>query len=187
MTWSPNTTSPFHDAIGEAGPDEVLHWFAVQSKPRGEEVASHTLLSLGLEVFLPKVRRPRTEAGHRGAPHPLFPGYLFARLCPQRHLHAVRYSRGVLRVLGGREHPVPVDEDVIDACRRRQDADGYVLLEEPGFRPGDRLKIESGPFAGFEGVFVRTLDESSRVMILLEAMQQAQLILERRHLVMAGV
>lgn len=155
------------------------HWYAVQSKPRGEEVASHTLQTLGLEVFLPRVRR----GTHR--PGPLFPGYLFARLHPTQHLHAVRYSRGVLRVLGGREHPVPVDDEVIAACRQRLDRDGFILLEEPGFRPGDRLRIEYGPFAGFEGVFVRTLDDSSRVMILLEAMQQAQLILERRHLVPA--
>jgi len=161
------------------------HWYAVQSKPRGEEVASHTLQTLGLEVFLPRVRRGTTRPSPVHAPRPLFPGYLFARLHPTQHLHAVRYSRGVLRVLGGREHPVPVDDRSEEACRQRLDRDGFVLLEEPGLRPGDRLRIEFGPFAGFEGVFVRTLDDSSRVMILLEAMQQAQLILERRHLVPA--
>ena len=160
-------------------------WFAVQAKPRGEEVASHTLQTLGLEVFLPRVRRGAGRHGSTPTTRPLFPGYLFARLHPPHHLHAVRYSRGVLRVLGGREHPVPVDDEVIEACRQRLDRDGFILLEEPGFRPGDRLRIEWGPFAGFEGVFVRTLDDSSRVMILLEALQQAQLILERRHLVPA--
>ncbi|MFM7101885.1 MAG: transcription termination/antitermination protein NusG [Verrucomicrobiota bacterium] len=184
MTWNQPTVPAAEP--GAPAPHGVRRWFAIQARPRAEQVAAHTLATLDLEVFLPRIRQLRSSPTAAESHRPLFPGYLFARLCLPHHLHAVRYSRGVLRVLGGREHPVPVDDAVIDACRSRQGADGFVVLEDPGFKPGDRLRIEFGPFAGFEGVFIRTLDESSRVLILLEAMQQAQLILERRHLVPAG-
>ncbi len=165
---------------------DARHWFAIQAKPGAEEVARHTLQTLDLEVLLPRVRRPGRGRRSTTLVRPLFPGYLFGRFCVRQHLHAVRYSRGVVRVVGTRTQPVPVDEDVIVLCRDRMDAEGWVELQEPGFRKGDRIRIESGPFAGFEGVFERELDDASRVMILLEALQQAQLILERRHIVLAG-
>jgi transcriptional antiterminator RfaH len=164
---------------------EDPRWFAIQSKPRGEDVAGHTLRTLGIEVLLPKVRRHRLGELRTFAARPLFSGYLFGRFCLKQHLHAVRYSRGVVRVVGSRDQPVPVDEDVIAACRGRMDPEGFVELDEPGFQRGDRLRIETGPFAGFHGVFERELDDQSRVVILLEALQQARLVLDRRHLVMA--
>jgi transcriptional antiterminator RfaH len=166
---------------------EALHWFAIQAKPRGEEVARHTLHTLGLEVLLPKVRRFGRRESRGSTVRPLFCGYLFGRFSLRQHLHAVRYSRGVVRVVGGHERPVPVDDDVIAACRERMDTEGLVELEEPGFRQGDRLRIESGPFSGFHGIFERDLDDHARVVILLDALQQATLILDRRHLVPAGV
>ncbi len=178
------TVDGIADALDGSDP---FHWFAIQSKPREEEVAGHSLRTLGIEVLLPRVRwigRVRTRA-RIPAGRPLFPGYLFGRLCLRRHSHPVRFSRGVVRVVGTRNQPVPVEEAVIAACRDRMDAEGIVELDEPGFRRGDRIQIESGPFAGFQGIFERELDDRSRVVILLEALQRATLILERRHLVLA--
>jgi len=165
-----------------------MSWFAVQARPAAEDIAAGTLASLDLETVLPKVRRlvgRRLQAQFRR--RPMFPGYLFVRCNPALHLHAIRYSRGVLRVVGGRENPAPVDDQVIAVFRHRMDASGCIELDEEGFRRGDRVLIESGPFSGLQGVFERTLEDQVRVVILLEALQQAQLVLDRRYLSRLGV
>lgn len=162
-------------------------WYAVQARPAAEEVAAETLRSLDLETVLPRVKRLQgrgSTASFRR--RPLFPGYLFVRCHPERHLHAIRYSRGVIRLVGGREHPAAIEDAVIEAFRDRMDASGCVELDEPGFQRGDRVQIESGPFRGLLGVFERGLEDHVRVVILLEALQQAQLVLDRRCLSRVG-
>lgn len=170
--------------LPEAWADD-LHWFALQTKPRGEDLAAHAVGTLGVETLLPKVRPAPTRRSAAPAPRPLFPGYLFSRLRLRQHLHPVRYTRGVIRIVGCGSRPVPVDDQVIEACRERMDGFGFVELDEPGLRRGDRVQIESGPFAGFQGVFSRETDDPSRVVVLLEALRQAQLVLDRRHVVAA--
>ena len=162
-------------------------WYAVQTRPAAEEVAAETLRTLELETVLPRVQRLQgrgSTASFRR--RPLFPGYLFVRCHPERHLHAIRYSRGVIRLVGGRESPAPIEDAVIEAFRGRMDDSGCVELDEPGFQRGDRVQIESGPFRGLLGVFERGLEDHVRVVILLEALQQAQLVLDRRCLSRVG-
>lgn len=163
-------------------PTEAL-WYAVQSKPTAERVAQQSLESLGLETLLPKRRREcQVRGSWRSAVRPLFPNYLFARFNAPRSAHLVRYSRGVCRVVGCGELPVPIEDSVMADLRRRLDADGIAELTDSPWRPGDRLQVEDGPFRGWSGVFERELSDHVRVVILLEAIVPARAILSRRSL-----
>src|SRR6476646_12083078 len=140
------------------------NWFAIQAKPCQEEVAESVVSSLALETFLPRVRRERfSRCSWRYEVRPLFPGYLFARFCPVRHLHAVRYSRGVRRVVGAGDTPLPVEEEIVSGIRGRTDGDGCVRLEERSWVPGDVVSLQDGPLRGWTGIFERELDDRRRV------------------------
>lgn len=110
---------------------------------------------------------------------PLFPGYLFARFHPELSLRAVTYSRGVTRVVGASRGPLPLDEAIIGSIRDRMDHNGFVALERQALTAGDGVKISSGPFGGWPGVFERDLKDGERVMILLETLQRCHLIVHR--------
>jgi len=66
-----------------------------------------------------------------------------------------------------------VPEPVVETLRERTGEDGCVVPPNADLRPGDRLRIEEGPFAGLEGVF-QTRRGEDRVVLLLEIMRRAQ-------------
>lgn len=155
------------------------NWYAVQSRPFGEHLAAAQVGRLDLELFLPRVQQERLICGvHRTLTKALFPGYFFARFCPGVSLGAVRSTPGVLRVVGTPRLPIPVAPEIVQALRERTGDDGFVRFEPKSFRPGERVRIEEGPFAGWIGRVEREPDDRRRVLILLEALQPAQLLVE---------
>lgn len=158
-------------------------WFAVQTKSQQESVAAVRVAKLGLEIFLPRVRESQSvRSGVRVVSKPLFSGYFFTRFCPLESLEAVRYAQGVLRVVSSGRFPVAVEPEIISGIQARMHPDGFIRLKAKEFRPGDRVTIEQGPFEGWVGEVQREQDSGKRVMILLEAIQQARLLVETRWL-----
>src|SRR5436190_4775222 len=119
--------------------NEEMQWFAIQSRLGAEAAVESNLRALAIETLLP-LRRCLVHHATRAprmAVRPLFPAYLFARFCAAVSLRAVKYSRGVLRVVGGGEHPWPVDDGIIADIRARIDPQGYVEIGERPIRKGD--------------------------------------------------
>lgn len=160
-----------------------FEWFAIQTRTRLEQMAAHTLATLGLETLLPLARiRGRPDRDRERCVRPLFRSYCFARFRPCVDLHRVRYSRGVVRVVGTEETPWPVDESIIEEIRDRLDENGLVELEWQRLRRGDCVRVCDGPLEGWNGVFDGELDDRSRVVVLLHTIQQARVIIERKSL-----
>jgi transcriptional antiterminator RfaH len=158
---------------------QELNWFAVQSKPHAEALAAAHVARLDLEILLPKCRQHRPVGGvSRVVTTPLFPGYFFARFSPASAVAAIRGSPGVLRVVGTSQTPVPIAPEVVHSLRERVAADGFVRLEPRGLQRGERVQIEAGPFTGWMGRVERETDGHRRVLILLEALQQARVWVE---------
>jgi len=110
---------------------------------------------------------------------PLFSGYLFARFCAAVSLRAVRYSRGVLRVVGGGDRPWPVDDVIIADIRERIGPEGFLEMLERPLRIGDPVCITGGPLAGWSGIFDSQLSDAERVVILIETLQQGRVVVRR--------
>ena len=139
---------------------------------------------LGLEVLLPKIRREKwVWSTPQTTIKPLFPGYLFARFCPATFLHMMRYVRGARRVVSAGGLPLPVDEEIISTIRSQLGSDGCATLSTEALRAGDHVTVREGPLQGLVGIFEREVDDSNRVMVLLQAIEyQARLRIEKRYL-----
>lgn len=162
---------------------QKMSWFAIQSNARQENLAVAHLAKLNLQVFLPQVREELSlRGGIRRVTKALFPGYFFSRFGPCESLEAVRYAPGVMRVVGSRRYPVPVAPGIIAAIQEQVQPDGFIRLKTQDFKPGDRVVIEQGFFQGWIGQVQREQNDGKRVMILLEAIQQARLLVEKRWL-----
>jgi len=158
-----------------------ISWFAVQARTFRESLAAASVSALDVEVFLPKIKAPQPVGGvTREVEKPLFNGYLFARFCPLVLLDAVRFSPGVLRVLSCGTAPIPVENEIIESIKCRIQPDGFIRLERAALRPGDRIEIGSGPFSGWIGRVEHEWDDGRRVSILLETIQQARVVVERK-------
>src|SRR5688572_32130368 len=103
--------------------DGELAWFAVQTKPCQETLATRSVSLLGLDTFFPRIFE---LASGRARAKALFPSYFFARFSATRHLRAVGYSTGVCRVVGTRELPCLVEDEIIESIRDRIEEDGFI-------------------------------------------------------------
>lgn len=161
---------------------DEMHWFAIQTRPNAEAAAEAQLRALPVETLLPFARRPVRHATRapRMVLRPLFPGYLFARFCAAVSLRAVKYSRGVLRVLGGAsDSPWPIDNAVIATIQARLGSEGVVELTDRPFGAGDSVRITAGPLAGWSGIFDCELSDAERVVILIDTLQQGRVVVGR--------
>jgi transcription antitermination factor NusG len=161
-------------------------WYAVQTKTGRERFAVSHLGSRGVEVFLPELKREGLRAFPKTKILPLFPGYFFALFCPLIELDVVRYSPGVLRVVGTTRWPIPVEDDIMQVIRDMIQEDGYARLVCRPLQPGDPVLICNGAWEGTTARFEQEWDDGRRVSILLDTIHRARVLIDRHSLVMAG-
>lgn len=151
-------------------------WYLIRTKPKQEERATMNLRHGGMAVFSPRLKRSRYIRGKiTVVTEPLFPGYIFAFFDPKSQFQLVKFARGVNSVVGSGLNFWSVDEQIIDHLKARQDRNGFVMLGMK-IKPGERVEIVDGPFAGFKGVFKQNIKASERVLILLDTIDvQARL------------
>jgi len=104
-------------------------------------------------LFLPLYKcRKRWSDRVKEVEAPLFPGYLFCRLNPQDRLPILK-TPGVIQVVGINRTPTAVDEHEIQAIQAMV-ASGIPNQPWPFLATGDRVRIESGPLSGLEGILI---------------------------------
>jgi transcription elongation factor/antiterminator RfaH len=145
-------------------------WYVIQTNPREEERALHYLNEKGVETFFPRIQVVRYRDVKVGLSiKPMFPSYLFAHFRAPADFPYVQWTRGVKRILGGGDEPLPVPDDVVDLIRGQVDHRGVVKVGRR-LKPKDRVRIRSGPFKDLLGIFERDIDDQGRVEILLNLM-----------------
>lgn len=145
-------------------------WYCVQTLASKEALALLHLQRQDFEAFLPRLSKGRRHARRYDTVlAPLFPGYLFVRMDPQRQRwRSINGTFGVARLIltGDTPHQVPpgVVEALLEAC------DGKGVLhasERDMLRLDDEVRILVGPFADRIARVAR-LDPRGRVELLLE-------------------
>jgi len=157
-----------HDMI-EASVDQTfnLQWYVIQTKPRNEKRALFHVTRAGIETLNPLMENARSRNGVlQKALEPLFPGYFFARFDVASHYPTVRWARGVRKVLGRDDGPIPVGQEVIDEIRKRIDDHG-VATRPYELKPNDSVRVKAGPLRDLIGIFERWLPKEGRIRVLL--------------------
>jgi transcriptional antiterminator RfaH len=149
----------------------MLRWYLVQTKPANERVACSNLERQGYEVYFPRVvqaiRRGRRAFERIG---PLFPRYLFLHLREgQQALGPVRSSLGVANIVRFGPQFAVVPDVVVVGLKSRADSNSglHRLRPQPAVEHGEAVRVATGPFAGLEGVFDRSLG-ADRVVVLFD-------------------
>ncbi len=155
------------------------YWYALHSHPNKEELLWQQLLAREVEVFYPRI--PANPVNPRARKiKPYFPGYLFVNTdLEQMGMSAFQwmpYATGLV-MFGGEPSVVP--EALIYSVRHRVDeitrAGGEVLEQ---VKPGDKVLIQDGPFAGYNAIFDLRLPGKERVRVLLQMLSRRTIPLE---------
>jgi transcriptional antiterminator RfaH len=145
----------------------------VRTKPRQERRAVHHLCQRQVTPYCPMFLQPPWHLRAPRGPVPLFPGYIFVSFDPSQQMSAVRYCPGVLAPVTFGGDLATVDQGLVDAVRAREGSRGYAvpIEQETGIPEGAAVRIMSGPFAGFEGVFSGSLRGGERARVLLDLLR----------------
>jgi transcriptional antiterminator RfaH len=152
-------------------------WFILNTKPKKEFQVKRLFEEGGFDFYCPKYIQEAREK-------PFFPGYGFIYFDYPAQYKLVKYTRGVKRIIGNQEGPIPVLEEIVQQIKQRE-IDGYIEFEKYGGIPeiGDEIEIMEGPMKGLRGIFRKDLTEKERVVILLNYVSyQGQLIIEKKKL-----
>ncbi len=150
-----------------------LRWYALHSHPHKEDMLWKQLEASGFEVFYPRLHvRPVNPRSRKIRPY--FPGYLFVRVDLQEAglsiFNWMPYSTGLVS-FGG--EPSVVSDALIQALQQRmQELQTIQRSATSGYQSGDAIQVETGPFAGFEGIFDVALSGNERVRVLLKLLSR---------------
>ena len=145
-------------------------WYVVQTQINSEAKAARNLLRQGFEIYLPRHLKRRSHARKiEKVAAPLFPRYMFVHIdIATQRWRSVQSTYGVSHLVLNGSDPAPVAGEVIRALKAREDASGYVTLEQrPKFAMGEKVRVLAGVFADNLGLFDGMADRD-RVAILLE-------------------
>lgn len=174
----------------EACPEKPVdgkHWYPVQLRPNGLNMAERNLARQGIKILVPVFHERKRRAGSAPVTRrkPLFPGYIFARLPDMpRWFRSVNGTRGVSRlIIGNPLTPQALPAGFMAGLIERCSADGTLLQSRDDLAIGDRVRVVAGPFADQ----VSSIEEMSgheRVTLLISLMgQSARLQVPRTRLV----
>ena len=154
-----------------AGDKTARSWYLVYCKPRQESVARENLARQGYEIYLPVLREVRRRQGRRASViAPMFPRYLFIHLSSETDNWApIRSTLGVVSIVRFGRAAGRVPDGLITALRSREDAQGIQILPVEEYKPGSRVRITQGGFAGYEGIF-QASSGRDRVTVLLDVL-----------------
>jgi transcriptional antiterminator RfaH len=144
------------------------HWYALHVKPHKER-SVHELLAAGdMEVFYPRLYVKPVNPRSRKE-RPFFPGYMFVQLdLESEGPNFLRWTEGTYGLVTFGDEPVPVPENMVLHLKHRleeiQEAGGLVF---ENLKKGDRVRITTGLFEGYEAIFDTRLSGKDRVQVLL--------------------
>jgi transcriptional antiterminator RfaH len=142
-------------------------WYVIQAKPGSECRVETHLFNQEIEVFLPMFETFKYSCGKMVQKiKPLFPNYLFAKLDIDVHYYKVKWTRGVAKIVGTGNGPIPLSEKVIQTIRERMGENNFIKLDD-GLEEGNLIQFTSGPFRDLIGVFDKKMSNGKRVRVLM--------------------
>jgi transcriptional antiterminator RfaH len=156
-------------------------WYVAQTQVHAELKASQHLQRQGFGVYLPRYLKQRRHARRvERVAAPVFSRYVFVSIdLASQRWYSIQSTIGISRLLQQGERPVAVPDAIIAGLKSREDADGYVQLEQrPRFAPGDKVRISDGAFCDCLGLY-DSINGNDRSAILLDLLgRKVRVILE---------
>lgn len=155
------------------------NWYVLRSKPHKELFLAGELLARDFEVFCPMLHIKPVNPRSRKI-RAYFPGYLFVYTDLQNaNLSSISWIPGAVGLVTIGAEPASVPDELVRAIRKKVEAINAAGNQAPpGLQAGDKVLVEDGPFAGYQGIFDSRLPGNDRVRILLDLLKQRQMRLD---------
>ena len=148
-----------------------VRWYAAYTCANHEKRVALQLERRSVEHYLPTYESERRWKDRRARLQlPLFPGYVFVRMTLRDRLRVLAVP-GVARLVGFDGRPIAVPADDIEAIRACLEGNREVQ-SHPYVRCGQRVRVLSGPLAGFSGVLLRQRNRT-RFLVSFDVLERS--------------
>jgi transcription antitermination factor NusG len=148
-----------------------VHWYALWTRSRHEQVVREQLQQKEIEAFLPTVTKwSRWKDRKKKIDWPLFPGYCFARFNAKERLPILKCT-GVVNIISFEGEPAAIPEHEIDGIRQLVDSE-LAYDPCPLIKEGSMVEVMHGPLRGVIGRLVRK-NEKARLVLSVDLIGQA--------------
>jgi transcription antitermination factor NusG len=154
------------------------HWYALYVRSRHEKAVEGALRNKGYPAFSPFYRTKRKRVDRIAEIDvPLFPGYVFSLFDANKRL-PILMAPGIVAVVGAGNRPEPVDDTEIASIRTLA-MSGRPVQPWPFLKSGQRIRLQSGPLIGAEGIFLRVKDEYQLVVSITLLQRAVSVVIEK--------
>jgi transcription termination/antitermination protein NusG len=156
--------------------EQDRNWYVIHTYSGYEDAVAKNLKqrieSLGMEdkiynVIVPKEKKIKIKNGKRKAvEEKIFPGYVLVEMqVTDESWYVVRNTPRVTGFLGAGTTPIPVSQKDMDDLKKRMDSAQPEFTVD--FEIGTQVKIQDGPFKGFEGKISEVDKERGKIKVLV--------------------
>jgi len=157
-------------------PDDGRAWYVVHCYSGYENKVQHSIEqrieTMGMQdkifdVVVPTEEEIEIKDGkRRTVERRVFPGYILVQLIMgEDSWYVVRNTPGVTGFVGMGTEPTPLRKDEVDKIMNRMEAEAPTV--KFSFRPGEKVRIRSGPFSDFIGTVDEIDIERAKVKVLV--------------------
>lgn len=178
---NPYSTNKRSGPFAAGGKSDILHWYAVYTKPRHEKLVYSMLTDKGVECYLPLVKEVRQWSDRRKrVEEPVIRGYVFVHVTPRKTLDVLQ-TFGVVRFIMFQECYAIIPDFQIEALKRAIES-GMELRSREYLQGGQLVEVIEGPLKGVIGS-VQRFENEDRFVIRLDAVKTSyELRIESRYL-----
>jgi transcription antitermination factor NusG len=145
--------------------DLTVSWYAAYTRANHEKTVAEQLRQRSVEYFLPCYSSVRRWKDRKVCLQmPLFPGYVFVRI-PLHDQMRVREIPSVATLVGSNGTPTALPDEDICALQKGF-AKGVCAQPYPYLAVGRRVRVVSGPLAGFQGILLKRKNRTRFVISL---------------------
>ncbi len=162
---------------------EDQQWYAVYTRPQCEKKVQKALQNLQIEAYIPLRNVLRQWSDRKKVmSKPLFPSYLFTKICLENVATVQRVS-GVVRIVSFNGKPAVIPDEHIRSLRRILEA-GYQFLLHPYFsvEKGDWVRVVSGELRGVRGIAIENGGEKHLLVMIKSVGKTVSVNVEKKHL-----
>ena len=153
---------------------KMEYWYTLHTKPNSEYQVVTALQERQIQqIYLPEIASPKAHKGRERKP--FFPCYLFVKVdLVTVGLSFVQWTPGLRHIVTFDHQPVPLADGVIDLIRRNLgEIEAAGCWPAHTFKPGDTVRITTGPLQDMLAIFDRPITPSKRVQVLLTILGHA--------------
>lgn len=149
-------------------------WYVVQTYAGYENKVKANLeqriATMGMEdkifrVLVPTEERVYVKDGkHKKVKRKVFPGYVLVEMIlDDQSWYVVRHTPGVTGFVGAGNSPIPLSEREVQEIFAKIGKEQMKPKVEIDLKPGDVVRVKSGPFEGQAGTVVEVVPEKGKV------------------------